>query len=353
MKNEIICLHRLTLAHGLGRQKIWKLLEQFGTAEKATEAGWSAKTQKFFDKWTVKNEKEDLESVERAGVQLISYLDPSYPQNLLTIPNFPLLLYVKGTLHTQDQNSLALIGTRNATLYGRQTAHQLAADTAYGGVTIVSGLARGIDTAAHMGALKGGGRTLAILGSGLSNPYPQENLELARQITHSGAVISEYPMDTSPAKGLFPQRNRIVSGIAQGVCLIESPLKGGGMLTMEIAEKQKKMLFALPGRIDWPNFEGNHALIKKRKALLVENAQDLLQNFQDLKKQDLKHAPTPHLSTVEHAFLQKLPSQEKSIEELVLLTQLPIMQLNVLLTRLVLKKVVKEFPGKIYKKTYG
>jgi DNA processing protein len=354
MHNESQIISLLILLHtrGLGRIGIWKLLKEFGSSEKIVEVGWDPQRRVLLGRWEVANWEEDLEEVAKKGIRLLTYRDPAYPKNLLNIPDFPLLLYVKGELLAGDNASVAIIGTRNATLYGKQSAEKIAQELAASGVCVVSGLARGIDTAAHEGALKGRGRTIAIIGSGLSQIYPPENLPLCDQIASAGAVISEFPMQMPPARGLFPKRNRVISGMSQGVCLIESPQKGGGMITMQIAEQQKKPLFALPGRVDWPTFEGNHALLKQQKVRLVENGNDLLKSLNLSQNQEVKRTTSSALTPEERAFLEKLPAEEKSIEELVLLTQLPIIQLNVLVTRLVLKKVMKEFPGKIYKRVF-
>lgn len=341
----------LTLLHGrgVGRMQVKKWMAQFGTVEKVIEAGWDPIRRTLFDKWEVGNWEKDLEIANKEGVGIISYLDTDYPKNLLQIPDHPILLYIKGKLPS-DSPSLSIIGTRNATLYGKQAAENIACTVARAGVCVISGLARGIDTAAHEGALKGGGLTVAALGCGLSHVYPRENAYLADKIADSGALISEYPMETTPAPGLFPQRNRIVSGLGDAMCLVESLQEGGGMITMKLAETQKKPLFAVPGRIDWPTFAGNHLLLKEGKARLVENGQDLLKHLNITQNQDVKETTPSNFSPEETVLLQALQTQEKSIEELVLLTQLPVMQLNVLLTRLILKKVVKEFPGKVYTK---
>ena len=350
LDKENLYLNQLLHTKGLGRMRISQLISQYGSAEGVIASGLDRDKRVLFDKWVVSPDWEkDLEEVEKSGVQLVSYSQDAYPINLLNISDFPLLLYVKGSLPAKNP-CLALIGTRNATLYGKQAAQKLGKELAGVGVWIVSGLARGIDTAAHLGALEGNGKTVAVMGSGLGHIYPQENQALSEKISDSGAIISEYPMDTPPAKGLFPRRNRIISGMSQAVCLVESPLKGGGMLTMELAEKQGRPRFALPGRIDWPTFEGNHALIRTNKAQLATKGEDLLKVLNLAKNQIVTDFQLPLLSREEKLFLDQMPGQEKSIEELVLLTQLPIMQLNVFLTRLILKKVVKEFPGKIYKK---
>lgn len=350
MNYEIISLLQLHQTRGFGRNKIWSSIRHFGSAQKVIQSGLDQQTHLLFGKYPVIDWKRELERVEKSGVQLISYQCERYPKNLLYTPNFPLLLYVKGELPRQEELNIAIIGTRSATLYGREMGAKIAEEVGQGGGCVVSGLARGIDTAAHQGALRAGGKTVAVIGSGLSHIYPQENRALAEEIAQSGALISEFPMETPPSKGLFPKRNHTISGMSNGVCLIESPLKGGGMLTMQIAEKQKKELFTLPGRLDWPTFAGNHFLLKEKKASLVENGYDLLKHFQISKTQMVKQTKFPQLNEEERAFLERLPHEEKTIEELVLLTQFPMMKLNVLLTRLILKKVVKEFPGKIYKR---
>jgi DNA processing protein len=348
--SKLISLLILLHARGLGRVGIGKLIDYYKTPENVVNTGWDPKKRRLLDKWTVGNWEKDLEAAEKEGVRLISYQDTEYPSRLLNLPDFPLVLYVKGHLPPKNMESIALIGTRQATLYGKQNAENIGRELAEAGICVVSGLARGIDTAAHEGALKGGGICVAFLGCGLGHIYPQENRLLSDQIAQTGALVSEFPMELRPAKGLFPRRNRLVSGMAIAVCLIESPLTGGGMLTMQLAENQKKVRFALPGRVDWPSFAGNHFLLKTQKAHLAENGIDLLNILNIPKNQLFKNSPLPSLSPEESALLLKMPPQEKTIEELVLLTQLPIMQLNVLLTRLVLKKIIKEFPGKIYKK---
>jgi DNA processing protein len=347
---EVIFLNKLLHAKGLGRSRILQLIHQYGSAKEVFHLGWNSKKNLLFDKWTLSPDWElDFDEAQKEGVQLVHFQHPHYPQCLLDLPDFPLLLYIQGSL--TDCPRLGLVGTRNATLYGKQMAHHLAKELAETGVCILSGLARGIDTAAHVGALEGRGKTVAVIGSGLGHIYPPENRMLAAKMAHSGAIISEYPMKTPPAKGFFPKRNRIISGLSQGVCLIESPLKGGGMLTMELALQQNRPLFAIPGRLDWPTFEGNHYWIQSQKAKLATKGEDLLKHLNITKNQKVNELQLPLLTAQENQFLQKLPAEEKTIEELVLLTQLPMMQLNVFLTRLILKKAIKEFPGKIYKKT--
>ncbi len=331
----------LILLHlSLGRAKIIKLLGLYENSinilnsEEPLILGWNK-----LDTW-----KKDLENVEKEKVFLLSFKDIDYPAPLLQTPSFPLLLYVKGTI---EGKGLGIVGTRNASLYGKEMAFSLSHSLALNGFTIVSGLARGIDTAAHQGALKGG-KTIAVLGSGLSYLYPKENKELAEKIAEKGALVSEFPMSTPPHKHLFPRRNRIISGLAEGVLLVESPLKGGAMITMELAYEQGKRCFALPGRADAPTFKGNHALIKEQKALLIEGAEEIARLYDVALKECKASFTLCSLNPEEKKIIAHL-SQEKSAEELVLLTQLPVMKLNILLTSLILKKAIKELPGKVYK----
>ncbi|SCA64155.1 Protein smf [Chlamydiales bacterium SCGC AG-110-P3] len=295
----------------------------------------------------------DIEAAERMDVEVIPYTDSRYPKRLLTLKDHPVLLYVAGTLTPADGHSIAVVGTRNATHYGREMAHQISKDLPRGDFTVISGLARGIDTAAHRGALDGKGRTIAVIGSGLAKLYPEENAGLAEMITQHGAVISEYPMLTPPDRQQFPQRNRIVSGLTLGTLLIEAPTRSGAMITMDRAETQGRRLFALPGRVDVETFRGNHLLIKSGRAQLIENGADIAEAFDSLftAGQALSKPARGLLNEDERKLLELLPSKELPIDDIVNITKLPIMKLNVLLMSLIIKKQIKEFPGKIYKKT--
>lgn len=218
---------------------------------------------------------KEWELMERRGVTAIEHTDSRYPKSLKALRDFPPLIYVKGELLPSDGEGLAIVGTRQCSIYGQEMAEEMASEIAGQGITVVSGLARGVDTAAHRGALKRG-RTVAVLGSGLAHVYPKENVSLVEEIAERGAVISELPMLTPPDKRHFPRRNRLVSALSRGVLLIEAPVKSGAMITMEIARKQGKFCFAIPGRIDVESFRGNHFLIKKQQALLVEKVEEML-----------------------------------------------------------------------------
>jgi DNA processing protein len=296
--------------------------------------------------------KKDLELVEKYGVTLLPFTDPSYPKALKEISSAPTLLYLLGSLKPEDEQSIAVIGTRNPSIYGKEATLSICKELSCSGLSIVSGLARGIDTAAHRSALEAGGRTLAVIGSGLANLYPPENRELARQIVSSGAILSEYPMITPPDRRHFPQRNRIVSGLTRATLLIEAPEQSGALITMDRAEEQGKKLFALPGRIDQPNFRGNHQLLKSGRAKLVENACEILDAL-DIKAQKPKIVERKGvLSDAEHSFLDLFPSEEVAIDDILNASSLPITKVNALLMSLMLKKRLREYPGKVYKKVH-
>jgi DNA processing protein len=345
----------------LGAQKIRFLLQTFGSAAQALQTPNHQLEQlpgfdrilPHWSKWPHNPVwKQDLALVEKLGAQLVPFTSPQFPKSLLHIPDAPALLYMQGQLKPQDQRAIAVIGTRQASIYGNEMAEKISRDLAKNGFTVISGLARGIDTSAHRGALEQG-RTIAVIGSGLADVYPAENQKLAKEITQKGVLISEFGMSTPPDRQNFPQRNRIVSGMSLGTLLIEAPLKSGAMITMGKAHLQKKPLFVLPGRADTDNFRGNHELIKRGQARLVENAADVIQHFDALFPLPPKEISTPsyqNLDKNEKAILDQMSQEEIHIDTLAELSNLPIHQVQTAIMGLLIKKIVKEFPGKIYKK---
>ncbi len=220
-----------------------------------------------------------LSRMNSAGAQLVTYWDSRYPRALRTIYDPPAYLFVKGELRSGDFLSLAVVGTRKPSGYGVEMARKFAAECADLGISVVSGLARGIDTAAHQGSLHSGGRTIAVVGSGLDVHYPPENESLSDRIARSGAVLSEYDMGAGPEAKNFPRRNRLISGLALGTLVIESDITGGAMITARLALEQNREVFALPGSVGAARSRGCHALIKSGKAKLVETMADLLEEF--------------------------------------------------------------------------
>lgn len=360
--NELEALLFLTHVPYLGSIKIRLLIQHFGSAIEAANAdpyqlnelpGFGPKiVQAWLENQKLVKWKQTFDLSEKADIKIIPYTHSLYPKRLLEIVDFPLILYMKGTITREDQQCLAVIGTRQASIYGMDMARKISGDLARGGFTIVSGFARGIDTAAHEAAFENG-RTIAVLGSGLGHLYPKENERIAHKIIENGAILTEFPISTPPDRQHFPQRNRIVSGMTLGTVLIEAPRASGAMITVEQAISQGRKIFALPGRADQENFQGNHYLIKNRQAELIENGKDVIMVFSNLFAPLSFHPSIPKkfpLEKEEEEFIRHLPSQELSIEEIVTKTKLPIAKINVLLMSLVLKKVIKEYPGKIYKK---
>lgn len=359
---EVEALTLLAGAPLLGPIKVRLLVDNFGSALQAIEAGAEAwlslpgfgeKLVQAWNSWISSGRgRTNLELVDKEQVSLLPYTSPDYPELLATIPDAPVILYVKGDCRLLKSASIAVVGTRGATIYGLESTEQIASELAYLGYTIVSGLARGIDTKAHEAALEKG-RTIAVIGSGLANIYPRENLKLARAISKEGALVSEYPMTTPPDRQNFPQRNRIVSGLSLGTVLIEAPLKSGAMLTMQRAIAQGRPVFALPGRVDSGNFQGNLSLLKSRAAHLIENGWDVERILNPAA------APSPaaavkrqaiSLDDEESQFLSSLPKEELPIDKIVEMSDLPVVKINILLMSLLLKQAIKEYPGKIYKK---
>ncbi len=254
----------------LGPVKIQQLLLQHGSAVEVLKAEGIWINHSYW--------KEHFRLVEQLDIDVIPFTGPRYPKRLLELSDHPIILYVKGSLKPCDQQSIAVVGTREPSDYGKKMAKTISKDLAANGFTVISGLAHGIDTEAHKGALQKG-RTIAVMGSGLAQIYPIENKQLADIIAEKGAVISEFPMLATPDRQHFPRRNRIVSGMSLGVFLVEAPQKSGAMITMKNAFSQGKTLFALPGPVDYDSFKGNHMLIKGGKALLVENGEDIVGRF--------------------------------------------------------------------------
>jgi DNA processing protein len=224
-------------------------------------------------------EQEARSQIERArenGVRILTCWDQEYPSNLRRISDPPVLLFVRGEFEKVDDFSVAVVGTRKASPYGIHMAEEFATGLARCGLPVVSGLARGIDTVAHTSALAAGGRTLAVIGSGIDIDYPPENRTLARRVSQNGALLSEYEMGTKPSAANFPRRNRIISGITLASLIIETPIDGGAMITASCARDEKRQLFAVPSPAGTIRASGTNCLIKEGKALLVETVEDIL-----------------------------------------------------------------------------
>jgi DNA processing protein len=300
----------------------------------------------------------ELQRITEFGCHVLTPTDAEYPESLRQIYDPPIVLYVKGRLTAQDKNAMAIVGSRQTTSYGLETARKLGYQLAYVGVTVVSGGARGIDTAAHQGALAAKGRTVAVLGTGINIVFPSENAELFERIVANGAVLTQFPFNRKADKQSFPIRNRIVAGMTLGTVVVEAHLSSGALITTNFATEYGRQVFAVPGRIDSPRSKGCHDLIKKG-AKLCEGAEDILSEFEYLFPPS-NRPPTPGESGVLPALAlseneQKVYAvlaleEEKHIDEVIQQSGLPPSAVSVALLSLEMKRMVKQLPGKLFVK---
>jgi DNA processing protein len=297
--------------------------------------------------------RDDQARVKEAGVGVIVWGDPDYPVRLQEIASAPPVLYVRGTLEREDEAAIAIVGARYATAYGEDIARELAAALASRGLTIVSGLARGIDAAAHRGAIAGGGRTLAVLGSGLDQIYPPEHAGLADEVAAHGAVLSEFPLGTPPLRLHFPRRNRIISGLSLGVIVVEAGVGSGALITAHHALEQGRDVFAVPGRVHARYSEGCNRLIKAG-AKLVESWEDVLSELvpqlrQRAPKRAVRPSP-PELPAAEQQVFDILAEGPCHIDALILRAGLPGGRVASALVGLEMKGLVRQLRGKVFER---
>lgn len=353
-----------SLTPAIGIRRIHSLIRLFGSLEAAwplaldewVRAGVPAEVARNLDKQRrTFNPDAYLAKVEAAGASIVTYADDAYPQMLRSLPDAPPLLHVRGTL-LPDERGVAVVGTRRASTYGRDAARHLAAELGRAGLTIISGLAHGIDAFAHRAALDAGARTIAVLGCGIDQVYPANHTALAQAIAHQGAVISEFPVGTSSAASNFPRRNRILSGLAFGVVIVEAPLKSGALITARTAADQGREVFAVPGSIFNPNSAGTHALIADG-AKLVAGVESILE--------ELPHAPPYHpvswghgsslpalpLTDEQAALLRAFNGDSVQIDDLVRAAQQPAAVIAGLLSGLELEGFVELEQGGVYRMT--
>ncbi len=355
----------LNLIDGIGPVRVRALLERFDRPENILEAsrpdlmqvnGVGAEVARNITDWreTVKLD-EELARIEKAGVQVVTREDAGYPKNLREIYDPPLVLYVRGTLTERDALAIGIVGSRRTTLYGQEMSRKLAYQLARVGVTVVSGLARGIDTAAHTGALQAKGRTVAVIGCGIDTVYPPENKKLADEIAaKGGAVVSEFPFGVKPDRQNFPMRNRIISGWSLGVVVVEANLKSGALITAKQAMEQGREVFAVPGRADSILSRGTNRLIKDG-AKLTEDAEDILTEFEYLlpkrdKLTDAGAPARPALQFTEHEakVLAQISDEETVVDEIIRGSGLTSACVSATLLALEMKRVVRQLPGRQY-----
>jgi len=350
----------LNSIYGIGPKRILTLLELFGTPKKIWEA--SEKELKDVDgigekiSRTIVESKKDfnpnkqIEWILENQIEVITILDEKYPKNLKNIYDPPPVLFVKGNIKCLDGLNLSIVGSRKATNYGLKVAREFAYELSKRGFVIVSGMAEGIDTSAHVGAIEAGGKTIAVLGCGIDLIYPAANKKLKGDIVKNGAVISEFPLGTKPIPQNFPYRNRIISGLSNGVLVVEAGKKSGSLITAQMALEQGRDVFAIPGSIYSKNSEGTHWLIKEG-AKLTTCIDDILEEigFNDVKfDTSFKEENIPILDIFEEKIYREIHEDPVNIEELIYKTGMSIKDLNYYLCMLEFKGLIKSLPGKNY-----
>lgn len=296
--------------------------------------------------------EETISKAEKKGFNIVTIRDSEYPSNLLAVYDKPTVLYIFGEINSEDKDSVAMVGARFCNDYGKKVAGKISSELAERGVTVVSGMARGIDSISHKAAIDAGGRTIAVLGSGLDRIYPPENARLYKQISENGAVLSEFPLGAAPDAQNFPQRNRLISGISKGVIIVQASRKSGSLITSGFALEQNREVFAVPGNIGSRLSEGTNDLIKKG-AKLIENADDVLEelNIAALNAPvgtEFRSEFYESFSEDEKAVLEVLHSNDLNLDEIIDITKLDYTNLCSILLDLELKGILNQLPGKKY-----
>ncbi len=402
LSNETISLIHLNLIQGVGLKTVQVLRDVFGSAERALRAtedelkkidGLSPSICDLLIRKPVLYPVErELELINEYGCQVLTLYDDAYPPHLKGIDSPPLVLYIRGELVPEDSLSISLVGSRNAKDYGRKVSYRLSYQLAQSGLTVVSGFAKGIDTSAHRGALDAGGRTIAVMGNGLSVIYPAANRDLVKKIEASGALISEFPIGVKPKPSNFPRRNRIISGLTLGTVVVEASNRSGALITARLAGEQGREVFAVPGEIFSELSAGTHRLINNG-AKLINTVDDLLnelpryalnqiqsststspvpnietESSQDLPvekrgslhastqppsevQQSVSSVPPPDLTPDEKLVFNAIEVPSSHIDTIVRTTQLSIAQVSSVLLMLELKGIIQQLPGKQFAKS--
>ena len=342
----------------IGRARFSLLKDHFGSLANAWQAGTSDLKAAGLDTRSMQqigtrrptiDPDAELQRLVDGGIQAKTWLDDDYPARLKEIFDLPPVLYVRGRLSPDDERSVAVVGTRKPTAYGREAAYRISADLAGSGVTIVSGLARGIDAIAHRAALEGGYRTIAVLGSGVDVIYPREHAKLADEIVEHGALMSEHPLGVRPDAQNFPRRNRIISGMTLGTVVVEAPEGSGALLTASHALQQDREVFAVPGNIFAPTSRGTNRLIRDSAAKLVIDHRDVLQelNLSSVGQQIEMTAMFPQDEN-ESQVLRYVSYEPIHIDEIIRSSSLPISTVSSALAMMELKGVIRQTGGMNY-----
>ena len=300
--------------------------------------------------------EKTIKNVKKYGFKIYTILDDEYPQNLLKIYEKPTFIYVFGEIKKEDENAVALVGSRYCDNYGKSVARNLSTELAQNKITVVSGMARGIDSISHRAAIEGGGRTIAVMGSGLDRIYPPENSKLYKLISENGAVLSEFPIGAAPDAQNFPRRNRIISGLSKGVVIVQASRQSGSLITANFALEQNREVFAVPGNIGSKLSEGTNLLIK-RGAMLIEDSNDIISVLNlshDFKSKDETEKKTTNfnLEGDEKLVVDSIGSSQLNIDELIDKTEIAYTKLFQILLDLELRGILEQLPGKIYQAKY-
>ena len=342
---------------GIGAARLRVLLDHFGDLEIAWQAPLHDLQQAGLDRRSLESLLSarktldldaEMERLQKGGVEVVTWLDDHYPPNLRQAYNAPPLLYVRGSLETRDEWAMAVVGTRRATVYGKEVARMICTGLTQAGVTVVSGMAQGIDTVAHRACLEAGGRTIAVLGCGVDVVYPAQNARLAAEIVEHGALISEYALGTRPDARNFPPRNRIISGLTLGTVVIEGDMGSGALITAGFALEQGREVFAIPGNIFARASRGTNHLIQQG-AKMVTQVGDVLEelNLTMVSEQAQARAIIPENAT-EAVLLERLSAEPIHVDALGRAVDLPIAQVTSTLALMELKGMVRQVGGMSY-----
>jgi len=347
---------------GVGEKRFLALKDYFGSPEKVWNAsksdllcisGMEGSAAYILSSQFREKAEEYMNKLSENGIRLISIEDSEYPDILKNIHNPPQVLHVKGSLNLCEHSAIAIVGARRATGYGTDMARQLARELAFMGITVISGMARGVDTYAHRGAIEAGGTTIAVMGCGIDIAYPPENLQLIDKVCQNGAVISEYGMGIKPFALNFPARNRIISGLSKGVIVIEAGEKSGSLITADLALEQGREVFAVPGNADSNSSKGTNTLIKQG-AKLVTCVEDVLEEFEELKNVRSKSNQKEELKGLnddERKVIENMYKGSVHIDVISRATGYTVQKINTTLMMLELKGVVKQLPGHFFVRT--
>jgi len=367
-EQQALCL--LNAVPSFGNRRILKLIDFYGSACKALSLStaqferdkilpFQCRANLFeFDKDRFLECEYNL--IKSNGIRLITCRDPEYPPLLKEIPDAPVVLYIKGNIDFHAMIPIAIVGSRLSSIYGMTTYQQLASQLAQGGMTVVSGMARGIDTQAHWAAIHAGGKTVAVAGCGLNQIYPPENRKLFDKIAQNGALVSEFPMKTLVTAYNFPRRNRIISGLSLGVVVVEASIKSGALITSDFALEQGREVFAVPGKVDNPQAGGVNKLIQQG-AKLVTGVDDILQELQPCflestkikNRMELNNIGIPQLPEDEQCIFENLGLKPQHMDRIIEKSRKGASKVMQALLKLEIKNLVQQLPGKLYKRIKG